>query len=155
MAWGSQDSTTFKVPDLRDRALYGVGSVLSLAQTDGKGLGNRGGPLHHHGLSGNTGSGGAHNHGGAVGAVGDHSHGYNRRGAFTIQQGTAGGFVGVSDSTDVQVGTTNAGGHGHAIGTQADHQHSLSGVQTTGGYDTDRPSFAAVQFAITTGRAAA
>lgn len=156
VAWGNGDgSTTFNVPDLRDRGLWGIGSVISLAQTDGRSLGNRGGPTHHHNLSGNTGSGGSHNHGGAVGSVGDHAHGYvGPASSGFIQQGTAGSIVNVAQNPGSSLGTNNAGAHGHSIGTDAGHQHSLSGVQTTGGYDTDRPSFAGVQFAVTTGRSA-
>jgi hypothetical protein len=46
--WGTGDgSTTFNVPDLRDRALFGVGSLVTLGQTDGVAYGTRG-PKHHH-----------------------------------------------------------------------------------------------------------
>jgi len=150
-AWGSGDgSTTFTLPDLRDRAPYGVGSVVSLAATDGKGLGNRGGPSHHHAVTGNTGSAGAHSH--SVGSVGDHAHGPGTLANLTNFNLAAGG-VGVTAGSGTYGQTSPAGGHGHSIGSANDHQHSLN-AQTTGGYDLDRPSFAGVQYAITTGRSA-
>src|SRR4029453_992434 len=71
--WGSSSGTTFRVPDLRDRALYGVGSVIGVGQTDGRSTGNRGGPSHSHTLGGNTDQAGAHSH--SLGSSGDHQHG--------------------------------------------------------------------------------
>jgi len=44
--WGPQTATTFTIPDLRDRTLFGAGSFL-LAATDGLAAGSRG-PLHRH-----------------------------------------------------------------------------------------------------------
>lgn len=49
--WGPGDgATTFNLPDLRDRALYGVGSALALGATDGNPLGQRG-PRHNHSVT--------------------------------------------------------------------------------------------------------
>jgi microcystin-dependent protein len=45
--WGSADAASFNVPDLRDRALYGAGTALAIAQTDGAAAGSRG-PRHRH-----------------------------------------------------------------------------------------------------------
>ena len=152
-AWnlpGDSDNTVFRVPDLRDRALYGIGSVVSLAKTDGKGSGNRGGPFHHHAVTGNTGSAGAHSH--SVGSVGDHAHGPGTLANLTNFNLAAGG-VGVTAGSGTYGQTSPAGGHGHSLGSANDHQHSLN-AQTTGGYDTDKPSYAGVQYAITTGRSA-
>jgi microcystin-dependent protein len=150
-AWGAGDgSTTFRVPDLRDRALYGIGSVVSLAQTDGKSTGNRGGPNHHHDVTGNTGGAGAHGH--SVGSVGDHAHGPGFLANLTdifFQPGAAGFTAG--SGTYGQ--TSPAGAHTHSLASAPNHSHTLSG-QTTGGYDSDKPSFAGVQYAITTGRSA-
>jgi len=131
VTWGSGDgSTTFKVPDLRDRALYGVGSVLSMGQTDGKSLGNRGGPNHHHDISGNTGSRGAHSH--SYGAMTPDYDQYYGAYAPTFQ---------VSSMKSMSTGSVG------------DHNHPFSG-QTSGGYGIDQPSFATVQYVITTGRSA-
>jgi len=44
--WGPETATTFRIPDLRDRTLFGAGTFL-LAATDGLAAGSRG-PLHRH-----------------------------------------------------------------------------------------------------------
>lgn len=153
--WGAGDgSTTFKVPDLRDRALYGVGSVLSIGQTDGKGLGNRGGPYHHHGFAGNTDSRGDHSHGvsGSIGASGNHQH----TGGFAYQGSLVSGTQGVTFGWGGPADVGSGGAHGHSFSgntdTRGNHNHSVSG-NTDGGYD-DKPAFACVQYVITTGRSA-
>jgi microcystin-dependent protein len=129
IAWGNGDgSTTFQVPDLRDRALYGIGSVVSLAKTDGKSLGNRGGPNHHHDFSGNTGSRGQHSHQVNV-MTPDYEQYY---GSFAPTFLVA---------TMKQVNTN----------TVPDHNHPFSG-STTGGYGIDQPSYAGVSYVITTGK---
>jgi len=47
--WGVGDgSTTFNVPDYRDRSLFGVGAVIAEATADAQAYGSRGGALHHH-----------------------------------------------------------------------------------------------------------
>jgi hypothetical protein len=46
VTWGAVDGTHFNTPDLRDRALFGTGSLV-LGQTDGSPVGSRG-PSHHH-----------------------------------------------------------------------------------------------------------
>ena len=57
--WGVGNGTsTFNVPDLRDRALYGAGSVVGLAATDGRAAGSRGGPIHKHNFNQTSGGGG-------------------------------------------------------------------------------------------------
>jgi hypothetical protein len=154
VAWGTpSDNTKFKVPDLRDRALYGIGSVVSLGQTDGKSTGNRGGPFHHHDVSGNTSTGGAHNHGASTDTQGNHQHNYDAlKNSVQIQQGTQGGFIGVGDNIVGTYGTNSGGAHSHSVsvGQASGHQHSFSG-QTGGGYD-DKPSYAGVQYVITTGK---
>jgi microcystin-dependent protein len=152
-AWGSGDgTTTFTLPDLRDRALYGVGSVLSLASTDGKSLGNRGGPSHHHSVNGNTSQNGAHNHN--LGSVGDHSHSISP----AVITGTVQNALNSADNPAVTgsgtvSGTGGAGGHSHSVGSVNDHSHGIN-LGTSGGYDADKPSYAGVQYAITTGRSA-
>jgi len=157
VAWGTPSvNSKFKVPDHRDRALYGAGSVISLAQTDGKSTGNRGGPYHHHGYSGNTGSGGAHNHSASTDSQGQHAHNYDAlKGTIVIQQGTQGVYQGVGDNLVGTYGTGSAGSHSHGVSVQnaAAHNHSYGG-STDGGYD-DKPSFAGVNYVVTTGKASA
>lgn len=125
--WGSSSSTNFRVPDLRDRALYGVGSVVGIGQTDGRSTGNRGGPSHSHSFSGNTGQAGQHSH--SLTAMLESWRG---------MEGNAGGSIGVGFNAGI---STNQA---------PNHSHPFSG-QTSGSYDTDKPSFAGVQYVITTG----
>lgn len=117
----------FRVPDLRDRALYGAGGVVQLGQTDGRSVGNRGGPSHSHSFSGST------------SGAGQHSHSYQ---AMTPDYEQYYG----SYAPTYQVGT-NKNLNTNQV---ANHSHSFSG-QTSGGYDLDKPSFAGVQYIITAG----
>jgi microcystin-dependent protein len=48
VTWGSVDGSTFNVPDLRGRALFGIGAALALAQNDGIAEGPLRGPKHGH-----------------------------------------------------------------------------------------------------------
>lgn len=86
--YGSADINHFNLPDLRDRTIFGTGTQVSLGQTDGAALGDRGpGHTHaipsvnHNGASNTTQSGvgdrvqtiggnvsGSHNHSGLTGA---------------------------------------------------------------------------------------
>jgi microcystin-dependent protein len=159
VVWGSSDGQTFKVPDLRDRALYGVGSVVSLGATDGKSLGNRGGPNHHHDFSGNTSQAGGHSHSwsGSVSNVDNHAH---SEVAAWIEGYEIGGTQGSPFNTvdPRNVSTGYAGAHGHSVSgsvsSAPNHNHSVGG-STSGGYDQDKPSFAGIQYVITTGRSSA
>lgn len=48
--WGTGDgSTTFNVPDLRDRSLFGAGAAIGVGASDGHPFGSRSGWRHHHG----------------------------------------------------------------------------------------------------------
>lgn len=144
--WGSADSTHFNVPDLRSRALYGIGSTVGIGQTDGRGNSNRGGPVHSHSVSGNTDQSGGHTHG--VQNSGDHTHGPGflaNLQNFPLQSGAYSFTVGSGT-----YGATSPGGtHSHTLNAVGNHSHPFSG-QTGEGYDT-KPSYAGVQYVITTG----
>jgi microcystin-dependent protein len=157
--WGVGNGTsTFNVPDLRDRALFGVGNVVGLAATDGKAAGSRGGPAHKHYFNQTSGGGGGHSHSvsGSTGGGGSHHH--PARGAnFASQGGTPTGATGTARYTvqDPQFDTGDAGDHSHSISGSAsgvgDHTHNVNG-DTSGGYDYDRPSFAGIYYVIATGK---
>jgi hypothetical protein len=150
-SWGVGNGTsTFNVPDLRDRALYGAGSVVGLAAHDGRAAGSRGGPIHRHYFGQTSGEAGYHSHGGGVGGVGDHSHGTpgETGQGFNIRVGT-GSQVPYLEGRGG--GTHGAGGHGHSIGGDGSHTHFTSG-DTSGGYDYDKPSYAGVNYVIATGK---
>lgn len=120
------------MPDLRDRALYGSGSVVQLGQTDGRSTGNRGGPNHSHNLAGP---------GAAASAGGAHTH------SVPAMAYDYGQYYGGYDPPFPVYKASSATSGASSPNT---HGHGLQG-QTSGGYDLDRPSFAGVTFIITTG----
>jgi len=118
------------VPDLRDRALYMVGSAVAMAQTDGQSLGNRG-PKHFHAFSKtvNTSSDGNHSHNVNT-LVPDYEEYY---GSFAPT------FTRVRSGN---IGTSSAGNHNHSVNVAGN---------TSGGGAQDTPGYAGVQMVITTG----
>jgi microcystin-dependent protein len=160
VGWGAGDgTTTFNIPDLRDRALYGQGGRISVAQTDGVNFGSRGGPDHHHGFGQTSGGGGSHSHSfsGNTGGGGSHQHApSNQNFAETGGATAALGSGGTSRYivADYHFYTANAGDHSHGFSGSTsgvgDHTHFVSG-DTSGGYQQDRASFAGVIYVITIG----
>jgi microcystin-dependent protein len=162
--WGVGNGTsTFNVPDLRDRALYGAGNVIGLAATDGRAAGSRGGPYHHHYFGQTSDGDGAHSHSfsfsGSSGGGGGHQHLTRDDGSPTgAQGGTATGASGTARYTvqDPRYYTNSAGDHSHSIsgsGGTSDHgghSHWVDG-DTSGGYD-DKPAYAGVNYIVTTGK---
>lgn len=167
--WGPATGTTFTVPDLRDRSLYGVGS-MPLAATDGRAAGSRGPSHHHHftkvvpvtsSVSVSVSVGVSVS--GATDGVGDHAHGYNLSGPnyVTRQQGTAGPFFDPVDSLNyTNVGTGGAGAHAHNFSGSGGGSGSGSGTgtgdanvdgDTSGGGGQDTPGYGVVAYVITTG----
>ena len=159
--WGAGDgTTTFNLPDYRDRALYGQGGKVSLgaAGTDGVPFGSRGGPEHHHYFGQTSDGGGGHSHSfsGNTGGGGNHYHGNDAGLIARTDLGTA-QLGGGGTSRYLVVGSTGisyAGDHSHGFsgGTSGvgDHSHWVDG-DTSGGYDQDTPSYAGVIYVITTG----
>lgn len=164
--WGAGDgSTTFNLPDFRDRSLYGVGSRVGMGQTDGLALGSRGGPSHHHsGSALLTSIVGDHFHADAGGhihaAAPNHRHGTGA-GNFFATTGFATFPEGAQPTTRLAVAggiseTADAGYHqhdsvgNHNHGGSGQHQHGVSG-DTSGGFDQDEPSWAGIAWLITTG----
>ena len=163
VTWGPGNGTsTFNVPDLRDRALYGAGSVVGLAANDGKAAGSRGGPIHKHYLNQTSGGGGSHSHSvsGSTGGGGSHQHtapsggqGFGSATGGTAALGSGGTSRYILN--DYFFGTNTAGDHSHSIsgGTSSDgsHTHNVQG-DTSGGYDYDKPSYAGINYVIATGK---
>jgi len=164
VAWGAGDgTTTFNIPDLRDRALYGAGGVVGFAGTDGVAFGSRGGPAHHHDINQTTAAGGNHSHNvsasGSTDAVGDHTHDPPNSQAFAnctgnqmVNPGTGTGRYVIQNYGYYM---SAAGGHSHGVNvsgstdTQGSHTHTLAGP-TGGGFGLT-PSYAGVTYGITTG----
>lgn len=175
--WGAGDGTTnFNIPDCRDRALYGAGSRVGLALTDGLALGSRGGPDHHHTVGGSTSADGSHGHNvsvnvsgsysGSTNSPGHHSHSsvneaYAQTGGQTFMP-AGGGSTSRYLVTNYSYQTGLGGDHSHSCSgsfsgsgsgsadSQGSHQHSLS-LTSSGGYGLT-PSFAGVLWVITTGK---
>ena len=163
VTWGNGDgSTTFNVPDFRDRALFGQGTVVSVGGTDGKGSGSRGGPSHNHTVAGNTDSRGGHSHGGSVGisGAGGHTHGYyTPAGSVLLQTGTSGNYGSAANYSMNHPQSDSAGDHSHSaslsINSVGDHNHGFSGTTSGNSANRDGPSYAGVSYCITTGKSAA
>jgi microcystin-dependent protein len=165
VAWGAGDgSTTFNIPDLRDRALYGAGGAVGVAQTDGVAFGSRGGPAHKHYFNQTSGGGGSHSHSvsGSTGGGGGHQHTAPSGGqGFASSVGGTAALGGGGTSrflvNDYFFGTNTAGDHSHSISgsTSSDgsHSHNVQG-DTSGGGAYDKPSFAGVIYVISIGTAA-
>lgn len=124
---GSGDNaTTFNVPDINGRAIFGRDSGknrLTGAGGLGGAIGSTGGsetvtliadqmPSHSH--NGTTDAAGGHDHGGATGQAGQHSHG----GA-----------------------TGNAGGHTHSASSDTQGNHSHTGTTADGGSHTHQQGY--------------
>jgi microcystin-dependent protein len=162
-AWGSDSADTFKVPDLRDRALYGQGGLIALGQTDGVAFGSRGGPNHHHAVPAVATDGvGDHQHytSGVTDSQGQHNHQTNPQGVqFAMNNGTVAplGSGGSNRNivTNLSFNTLDGGVHAHNWGAWSDargaHAHTVPARDTVGGY-SDKPSWAGVNYAITTGK---
>jgi microcystin-dependent protein len=160
--WGAGDgSTTFNLPDYRDRALYGQGGRVALGQagTDGVALGSRGGPDHRHSFGQTSGAGSAHSHGHSlsVQSVGSHSHSGTPLGIdYLIYAGTAnlGSGGTLRNVGGVRNTVADDGGHGHGlsggINNESGHTHFVSG-DTSGGFALNHGSYAGVIWVITIG----
>jgi microcystin-dependent protein len=132
VSWGPGDgSATFNVPDLRDRALYMAGSVIQLAETDGKVLGSRGGAKHHHAIN--------------LPTTQDQGHKHTANGLFLLTNGDTLDGMGSGGLT-----VYRASSYDSKTATGGAHSHAVAG-DTAGGYDNN-PSYAGVNFCISTGK---
>lgn len=159
--YGSADTLSFNVPDLRRRVLVGAGSgSYALALTEGLADEAARSLAHHHHFSG-----GSHGHhlsigvgvSGSTDGAPDHAHGYNLSGPnyVTRQQGTAGAFFDPVDSLNyTKVGTDGAGGHSHGLSASGtvDGNTDAANVSgdTSGGGAQDQPSFIVLNYIILT-----
>jgi microcystin-dependent protein len=134
--YGAGDgSTTFNVPDLRQRFPLG-----KAAAGTGSTLGSTGGAIDHShslaglSLSGSTGatapgtdSQGSHSHGGATGAGSAHHHTQNN--TYAVFSGGPGALVGGSTAAiEVQVNgnTDDESAHTHSISSDGAHSHTVN-----------------------------
>jgi microcystin-dependent protein len=162
--WGAGNgSTTFNLPDLRDRFLRHAGPSFS------GGVGTRQADeikSHNHTASSNstgahthtasTGSAGNHNHTASTDTTGAHTHNYTFRSGTMPQSGSATQcWVGSSTATTSSAGAhshtvtvNSAGAHTHtvSVGSNGAHSHTIT-VNNTGGTE-NRPLSATVLYCI-------
>jgi len=153
--WGGGDgSTTFNVPDSRDRSLFGAGAVVGLGGNDGRALGSRGGPMHHHYFDAWSDNGGYHSHSGWTDNGGYHSHSYDQ--AYGVSLKMVNSADSPANTVGIQGGGTSGDGehnHGVNISGEGEHSHHVN-ADTSGGYDQDQVSYLGVKYVITTGKGA-
>lgn len=146
-SWGAGDgSTTFNVPDARNRSLFGFGPGYPFGTNEGLTVALRG-PKHHHGLN-NHSHGMSHTH-----TLNGHSHGMSHThliplsGGYTETQFQSGGTRAAVFQTD----GANTGGpsfattSGSSENTSGPSFATTSGstADTTGGGSTDAPAYLA------------
>jgi len=138
--WGAGDgSSTFNLPDLRDRVLLGAGLTFP--------LGSVGGATSHSHTNPPTSSAGEHSHSNpSTGAGGEHSHsnpstgsagGHTHSNPDTGSAGSHSHSLGASNLT-----TTNTGGaelaahsgHSHVANSAGSHTHSMGSTGSAGGH---------------------
>ena len=110
-AHGAGDgSTTFNLPNLRNRFVVGEGTSYALAATGGSADATL--VSHSHNVNANTNNTGDHSHSGGTNNTGDHSHSGN---------------------------TSNTGGHSHNTNTAGGHSHSYVRPDQDNSYDSGNP----------------
>lgn len=156
-SFGSNDSNTFKLPDMRGRVMGCVGSGTGLTPrllgdfvgTETHVLTSNEMPSHFH--TGSTSSNGTHNHGGATSSNGNHSHSvtdpghthtqttinddFNNSGAsppgFTADSAGVITWSNISSST-TGISINSNGTHAHTIANDGGHAHTFT-TSTVGG----------------------
>lgn len=145
-------STTFNVPDFRERMAIGkggVGAASVLAATGGAFDHTHTGaahthstPAHAHAIALTSASGGSHDHGGATSSAGGHDHAYS---GTTSAENTGATPVVLGADIDVALfnhhhtysGTTDSvANHSHTINNESSHTHGVSGNTDTSGSGT-------------------
>ena len=137
-SWGAGDgSTTFNIPDLRDRALYGAGGIIGVAQTDGVAFGSRGGPNHHHYLNQTANSQGSHSHSfsGSTSDPGNHAHAPPNSVNFALTSGAT--YMPAGGGSTSRFLVTD---YGYSMGVAGSHTHSVSGSTSSDGSHTHNVS---------------
>lgn len=157
-SFGSNNATSFKLPDLRGRVMGCVGTGVGLtARSIGDFVGNETHtltsnemPIHTH--TGTTSLNGTHNHGGATSTTGNHSHGVTDPGHTHTQTtinddfnssgasppGFAADSAGTRTWSNISVATTGIsvnsnGDHAHIISSDGGHTHTFTTNSVGGG----------------------
>jgi microcystin-dependent protein len=144
-------STTFNLPDMRDRSALGSGGSYTRGTTGGSKtvtLTADQMPGHSHGSNTSVGSDFGHSHSTSVSS--DYGHSHSASGATSGPGGTGSG-----GAYPTMTSTGTAGGHSHSvtIGTAGSHSHSVSiSINNTGGGGSheNMPPYLAVPYIIRT-----
>lgn len=143
-AFGVGDgSTTFSLPDLRARFVFGANSTYTRGETGGEvnhTLTASEMPVHSHSCS----DGGSHTH--TMEPGGEHTHSSGASGTISVSKGD-----GTSGTSTVGKGGTadtgSAGLHTHELGTASDHTHSIGNVGG-GNAHNNMPPYIALAYII-------
>lgn len=143
-AFGVGDgSTTFLLPDLRARFVFGANSTYTRGETGGEvnhTLTASEMPVHSHSCS----DGGSHTH--TMEPGGEHTHSSGASGTISVSKGD-----GTSGTSTVGKGGTadtgSAGLHTHELGTASDHTHSIGNVGG-GNAHNNMPPYIALAYII-------
>jgi microcystin-dependent protein len=141
-------STTFNVPDLRNRVPVGSGSTYTRAQTGGAAtvtLSSSQMPSHSHSFSDSTDSAGSHGHSGSADSGGSHAHSYTA--AFSRSDLVAGAMTNGATAGGSTTGSAGAHAHSVTINSGGSHTHTLSGSTAStgsGGSHENMPPFVAM-----------
>lgn len=143
-AFGVGDgSTTFSLPDLRARFVFGANSTYTRGETGGEvnhTLTASEMPVHSHSCS----DGGSHTH--TMESGGEHTHLSGASGTISVSKGD-----GTSGTSTVGKGGTadtgSAGLHTHELGTASDHTHSIGNVGG-GNAHNNMPPYIALAYII-------
>lgn len=143
-AFGVGDgSTTFSLPDLRARFVFGANSTYTRGETGGEvnhTLTASEMPVHSHSCS----DGGSHTH--TMESGGEHTHSSGASGTISVSKGD-----GTSGTSTVGKGGTadtgSAGLHTHELGTALDHTHSIGNVGG-GNAHNNMPPYIALSYII-------
>lgn len=157
-SFGSNNASTFKLPDLRGRVMGCVGNGVGLTPrligdiigTETHVLTSNEMPNHQH--TGTTSTNGSHNHGGATSTTGNHSHGVTDPGhthsqttinddfnnSGTDPPGFSADSAGTRTWNNINSSTTGItinsnGDHAHTISTDGGHTHTFTTSSIGGG----------------------
>lgn len=146
--YGTEDPSSFNVPDLRGRTVVGLDTTQVEFNTLNKKAGAKEHqlsegemPAHNHG--GTTSSAGSHSHGGGTGSSGAHTHTtttYGRPINVTLDSGSVFTRHTATGATQTyNMGSSSNGAHAHTIGADGAHTHTIPSQGGGGAHNNLQP----------------